>query len=187
MTISTWRTAACLAAVFCVATLGHAEDKDVTIKAIKLTVPEAWEQKPPSNNLRLGEFKITPVKDEGEAEIVVYSFGGGGGGIDDNVKRWVEQFSPEGRKVKVTQGKAPQGEYVVVDISGTYNQPVGPPIQRKTKAVPDSRMLALIIGIQGEGNYFLKFTGGKETVAAHEAAFRKSFGGVAEDEKPYEK
>jgi hypothetical protein len=187
MKISNWRIPACVALILCVASLADAEDKDVKIKALKLSVPEAWESQPPSNNLRLAEFKITPLKEEGESEIVISSFAGGGGGVDPNVARWISQFTAEGRQVKVTQGKSPQGEYVLADISGTFKKSIGPPVRMQTKEVPDSRMLGAIITIENEGIYFVKFTGGKETVASQAEAFRKSFGGSAETEKPYEK
>jgi gluconolactonase len=187
MKISNWRAAICVALSLCVTALVHAEDKEVKFKSLKLTVPESWESQPPSNNLRLGQFKIAPLKDEGESEIYIASFPGGGGGVDANVSRWISQFTSEGRKVKVTQGKAPQGDYVLADISGTYKQSIGPPVRMQTKEVPDSRMLGVILMIEDEGIYFVKFTGGKETVASQEKAFRKSFGGSAETEKPYEK
>lgn len=186
MKISNWRIPACVALCLCLTASVNAEDKEVKFKSLKLTVPEVWEKQPPSNNLRLGQFKITPVKDEGESEIYIASFPGGGGGVDANVSRWISQFNAEGRKVKVTQGKAPQGDYVLADISGTYKQSIGPPVRMQTKEVPDSRMLGAIIHVEDEV-YFVKFTGGKETVASQEKAFRKSFGGSAENEKPYEK
>ena len=163
------------------------EPKEVTIKALKLQVPTGWTQKEASNRLRLAEFTVPVEKGEEEAELVVYSFGGGGGGVDANISRWVKQFDADGRKAKVTAGKAPQGEYVLVDISGTYNMPIGPPIQQKTKAAPNSRMLAVILDLGDEGNYFLKLTGGKETVAKQVDNFRSSFGGSADSEKAYEK
>ena len=108
------------------------ETKEVEVKAVKLTVPESWKQEPASSRLRLAQFAIESAKGEEAAELVVYSFGGGGGGIAANVTRWVKQFEAEGREVKVTQGKSAAGEYVLVDISGTYNKPVGPPIRQQT-------------------------------------------------------
>ena len=181
-----WTLSVLLTAVV-TCSLAQAEDtKEVEVKAIKLQVPESWEQKPASNRLRLAEFAIKPVEGEHAAEIVVYSFGGGGGGVPANVSRWVKQFEAEGREVKVTQGKAPAGEYVLVDISGTYNQPVGPPIRQQTERKPDSRMLAAIIEIPGEGNYFLKLTGGKKTISKQAENFRGSFKADKDSEKPYE-
>ena len=164
-----------------------AEDaKEVKVKAITLSVPDSWEQQPASNRLRLAQFTIKPAEGESEAEIVVYSFGGGGGGVAANVSRWVKQFDAEGREATVTEGKSKAGEYVLVDIQGTYNKPVGPPIRQQTEKTPNSRMLAAIINVGEEGNYFLKLTGGKKTIEAQFENFRKSFGADKSSEKPYE-
>ena len=173
----------CLAAL---SMTGLVSGEDVKIKAITLDVPKSWEQQPASNRLRLAEFKIKPAEGETDAEIVVYSFGGGGGGVAANVSRWVKQFEAEGREVKVTEGKSKAGEYVLVDISGTYNKPVGPPIRQQTEKTPNSRMLAAIINVGEEGNYFLKLTGGKKTVEAQVEDFRKSLGSDKSSEKPFE-
>lgn len=181
-----WTMSLLLTAVIACSVAEAEDTKEVEVKAIKLEVPESWEQQPASNRLRLAEFAIKPAEGEDAAEIVVYSFGGGGGGVPANVSRWVKQFEAEGREVKVTQGKAPVGEYVLVDISGTYNKPIGPPIRQQTKRTPDSRMLAAIIQVPGEGNYFLKMTGGKKTIAKQAENFRKSFKADKEKEKPYE-
>ncbi|MCH5376325.1 MAG: hypothetical protein JJ992_20335 [Planctomycetes bacterium] len=181
-----WTLSCYITALVTCSLLSAEESKEVEVKAIKLQVPESWEQQPASNRLRLAQFAIKPVEGETEAEIVVYSFGGGGGGVTANVGRWVKQFEAEGREVKVVQGKAPAGEYVLVDIAGTYNKPVGPPIRQQTERTPDSRMLAAIIQIPNEGNYFLKLTGGKKTVEKQVENFRKSFKADKDSEKPYE-
>ena len=68
-------------------------------------------------------------------------------------RRWIGQFEPRGRSVKLSQGTSTQGEYYVVDITGTYNMPVGPPVLRKTEKRPGSRVLAAIVRTSG-GDYF---------------------------------
>lgn len=181
-----WIPGLLLTAVMACSVVNAEETKEVEVKAIKLQIPESWKQEPASSRLRLAQFAIQPAEDEEKAELVVYSFGGGGGGIAANVTRWVNQFEAEGREVKVTQGKSAVGEYVLVDISGTYNKPVGPPIRQQTERAPNSRMLAAIIAVPDEGNYFLKLTGGKETVGKQVENFRNSFKADKDSEKPYE-
>lgn len=176
---------ACFLAISMTAMVTAEEAKEVEVKAITLSVPESWEQEPASNRLRLAQFTIKPEAEESDAEIVVYSFGGGGGGVAANVSRWVKQFEAEGREVTVTEGKSKAGDYVLVDIQGTYNKPVGPPIRQQTEKAPNSRMLAAIINVGEEGNYFLKLTGGKKTVAKQVENFRKSYGADKSSEKPY--
>ena len=158
--------------------------REVKLKDLTLNVPETWKQGDPSNNLRLGEFDIPPVEDDGDdpVELTVFTFGGGGS-VQQNIERWINQFDAEGRKAKVTTGEAPQGRYVFVEISGTYQQPVGPPILRQTETLPEARMLAVILSIPEKGVYYLKMAGREKTVSANEQHLRRSFGGNAEQEK----
>jgi hypothetical protein len=159
---------------------------DVKIQDITLRVPQTWKQQPPANRLRLAQFDIPAAEgDKEDAELVISSFGGGGGGIDANVQRWVEQFQPEGRKAKIHTGTSPQGAYVIADLTGTYNKPDGPRVLRKTIPTPGSRMLAVILTVEDKANYFLKLTGPEKTVTAAADAMRASFGADAEKEKEY--
>lgn len=163
------------------------ETTEVKVKDITLTVPKTWKQEPPANKLRMAQFVIPSDKEGGEtAELVISHFGGGGGGIAPNVQRWVGQFTPTGRDVKVTKGKSDQGDYVIADISGTYLKPVGPPVLRQTQPTPDSRMLAVILIVPDKGHYFLKLAGPDATVAGVAKAVRKSFGGDVTTEEPFE-
>jgi gluconolactonase len=192
----TWSRVAALLAIAALASTAVADDKEkdadkkpvaVKIKDITLTVPADWKRERASNRLRLAQFVIPVAKDDKETgELVVYSFGGGGGGVDANIKRWISQFANEGRKAEVTKGTSAQGKYVVADISGTYNKPIGPPIRRQTKPTPGYRMLAVILTIEGKGNYFLKLTAPAKTAAAAEKALRASFGADKKKESEYE-
>jgi hypothetical protein len=169
-----------------------AETKNAKTTAVKLSdkvtlkVPSSWNQVKPSSSFRKAQFSIPAVKgDKMPAELAVFSFGGAAGGVDANVKRWINQFEPEGRKAKVVMGDAKAGKYVLADISGTYNMPVGPPIRRQTKAMPGSRVLAVILAA-GKEVYFLKMSGPDKTVAAQADALRTSFGAEKSKEKNYQ-
>ena len=156
---------------------------EVILKDLTLKVPSDWKQVKPKSSFRLAQFQIAPVEDDTEsAELAIFNFGAGGG-IDANVKRWINQYQSEGRKVKITSGTSSQGKYVFVELSGTYNKPDGPPIRRKTKPVPNSRTLAVILNIKKESVYFLKLTGSDKTVAAAATSLRVAFGGDSGKEK----
>jgi len=162
------------------------ETTEVEIRDITLKVPKSWKQEKPSSRLRLAQFQIPAVKDDKEpAELAVFSFGGGGGANDANIRRWIGQFESEERSYEIKRGKSPQGEYVLLDVTGTYQKPVGPPVLRKTEPMPNARMLAVILTVPDKGNYFLKLPGPKKTVDKAAAAFRASFGANASEEKPY--
>ena len=165
----------------------EAKTKKVKLQDIQLEVPATWKQQQPTSRLRAGQFQLPAVgKDKDSAELVVYFFGGAGGGVDANLKRWIGQFIPQGRKVVMAMGKSPQGPYYVAEVTGTYNKPIGPPIRQQTKPTPGSRMVAVILMIQGKGNYFLKLTGPDKTVADGTIGLRKAFGADPAKEKPYQ-
>ena len=160
---------------------------DVKIGELELKLPKSWKQSDATLPMRLATFEVPAGEgDKDNGEFVISSFPGGGGGVDANISRWVGQFSAEGRKAVVRQGKAGESEYFVADISGTYMKPDGPPILRKTKETPGQRMVGVILNTKDSGVYFLKLTGPDATVAAQLDAVRASFGGKHGDEKEYE-
>jgi gluconolactonase len=156
---------------------------EVKLRDLTLTVPAAWKKEEPKSRLRLGQFSITAAEGDKEgAELAVFNFGAGGG-IEANIRRWIGQFQVKGRTVRVTRGKAAQGNYALVDLSGTYKKPIGPPVQGKTADAPGTRAVSVILAIETKGLYFLKLVGPQKTVSGQVANFRKSFGGDAEKEK----
>ncbi|MBA4032377.1 MAG: hypothetical protein C0478_16015 [Planctomyces sp.] len=160
----------------------EAKTTKLTIQGIELNVPTSWASQPPANNMRLAQFVVPGATPEASAELVISSFGGT---VDANLNRWVAQFAAEGREVKVTQGKSPQGEYYVSDVFGTFNQPIGPPIAGRTKAVPGTRAISVMLIVPEKGTFFLKLTGPDATVKAAAEDLRKSFGGNAANEVVY--
>jgi gluconolactonase len=160
------------------------ETQTVEAKDIKLTVPKTWKSEKPSNNFRVAQFKIDAAEGDKEAaELAVMQFGGGGGGVDDNIKRWINQFDPKDRKVKISKGKCPHGEYIVVDLAGTYLKPDGPPFAQKTKPTPGSRVINIMLMVEDKGSYFFKLSGPDKTVAGAAADLRTAFGANISEEK----
>ena len=92
-----------LTLLFVAPTLSAADKtKKVMAKDITLNVPTTWKQSPASNNLRTAQFAIPKVEgDRDDAELVVYFFGGAGGGVNANLERWSGQFQPGGKKQKI--------------------------------------------------------------------------------------
>lgn len=160
------------------------ETTEVKVQALTLNVPNSWESEQPKSRMRLAQFKIPAVEgDKEDAELLLFSFPGGGGGKLANVKRWIGQFDAEGREAKTVEGKSEQGEYLFVNISGTYNKSVGPPILQKTEPMKDARMLGVILNIEGKGVYYLKLSGPDKTVKKALQGFKKSFGADEKTEK----
>lgn len=173
----------------CGTAVGSADDTAKTredkLKGLTLTVPESWKQLPQKSSMRLATYEIPGQKEDDEpAELAIYNFPGGGGPVESNIRRWIGQFESKGRKHKVTIGSANEKPYYVVEVTGTYNQPVGPPIRRQTKAVEGARMLAVILQLD-QGVYYLKLTGKDETVKAQNDLLRAAFGGDVKTEKEH--
>ncbi len=157
---------------------------EVKIKDLTMNVPKAWKKQDPSSRLRLAQFVLPAVEGDKEpGELVVFSFGVSQ--VEANIKRWISQFRAEERTVKITRGDAEQGQYIFVELTGTYMKPIGPPIARKTVDAPGYRVLAVILVVHNKGVYYLKAVGPDKTVAANKKALRQSFGGKAATEKEF--
>lgn len=160
--------------------------RDVKVEDITLKIPESWTQAKPSNSLRKAQFELPTKEGDPQSEMYVSHFASDGGGVKANVFRWMKQFDREGREMKVVQGKSEQGEYTIVDVTGTFNMPVGPVIQRKTRPVADARLVGVILHVEGKGNYFLKMTGTQRSLKKQADLFRTAFGADADTEKPFD-
>jgi hypothetical protein len=81
----------------------------------------------------------------------------------------------------VSKGKSASGRtYTFVDVVGTYQRPIGPPVRRESKPTPGWRVINVWID-EGAGAFVLKLAGPKKSVDAHAAALRKCFGAAAAD------
>ena len=175
-----WIVILALAFLSAVVVDDHARGADAPTKKVKvgdltLVVPGTWKQQPPSNRLRLAQFEIPASGNDKEpAELSVFNFGAGGG-VEQQVERWKGQFLPAKRVFSMEQGKIELGEYVLVNLAGTYKKPTGPPVLRQTKSMPGAEMLVVMIRTE-KGTYFLKLIGLKATVSAASADFRKAIG-----------
>ncbi len=166
-----------------------AASKEIEAGDLKLSVPATWKQQQPSNNLRLAQFAIPAVEGDKDGAELVISPPIGGTRVD-NITRWVNQFEAEGRQLVMSQGQCPQGEYVLVQLSGTYKRSIGPPIRGKTEPAPDYKMHGVMLSVMKDGksvgNYFLKLTGPAKTVAANEEALRASIAADKSKEEKYD-
>ncbi len=165
-----------------------AENSDSTIQEqvgdFVLRIPGTWKKEQPSSRMRALQFGIAASDgDSGPAELAVFNFKGGGT-VDQNIKRWIDQFDAQGRNQRLFEGKTANGNYWLADISGTYNKSVGPPILRKTQSEPGSRVIAMIVTGK-QGVLYLKLAGPQKTVAAQAEKMRAIVGADLKAEKPY--
>jgi gluconolactonase len=161
-----------------------AKTKKVEARDITLNIPEGWKQKPQASQMRVAEFEVPPAGDDKEpGEFAVFFFGKeGAGGVQANIQRWIGQLDAEGRKVRIVTGESTLGKYTLVDLTGTYNKSIGPPIAGNKKRLPGWRVINVFIETES-GPYFLKLDGPQKTIAGVENDLRASFGGKKESEK----
>ena len=151
----------------------------VDLGGLRSSTPKNWKRQNPSNKLRKYQFSVPKVDgDKEDAELVVFFFGKGGGGeIEDNIKRWKTQFiAPEGKTIdevskveKYKLGKA--ADVVCLDISGTFkykNPPFSPTAKEERKE--NFRRFNVIMDTD-EGAFFITFTGPAKTMAKNKDAF----------------
>jgi hypothetical protein len=165
-----------------------AKTQTVISGGLKLTVPAGWKSKDTKSNFRLMDFTLPKAEgDKDSTECVAWYYGtNGSGGVNENFQRFIDEFQPKDRKVKVTKGKAPEGDYVVVDIEGVWNRPVDTP-QGGLKIVPtpSARVVGLSLYVPHVGPYYLKMGGPEKTVAANADALRAAIGADSKTEKDY--
>jgi hypothetical protein len=145
-----------------------------SIAELGLAVPTEWKKGHPRSSMRLAEFTIPGPG--GDAELVVFRFAGGAGGVQANVDRWKTQFQPpEGKTIDdlttVTERQQGDLKITLVDVKGRYVAAVMPGTEA-THDEAEYRMLAAIV--EGSGDpFFFKTVGPEKTLAvwndAHEA------------------
>jgi hypothetical protein len=164
-----------------------AKTAEVKVRDITLKVPETWKQKEVSG-FRAAQFDLPAAEGDKEGgELIVFHFGpNGGGGVQANIDRWTKQFDADARKLKISDGESSQGKYTLVDLSGTWNKSIGPPIAMKTVKMPGARFLGVILHAEKGGDFFIRLTGPEKTVTANAKTFRQAFGADEEKEKARE-
>jgi len=145
------------------------------------TAPPEWKAQG-ERPMRAATYSIPAAKGDSEpAELAVFYFGeSGGGGVDANIKRWIDQFQKaDGTSVakdaKVKKETIAGLPATTVDVRGTYIG--GSMMGGSSSPKPGFRFLGAIVEGPG-GNVFFKLTGPEKTVASAEKSFRKLLDGV---------
>ena len=147
-----------------------------TQKGLTFTAPQSWIVETPASPMRKAQYRLPRVEgDPEDAEMAVFYFGGGGGGVEANIDRWTGQFekSAGGTAASAVQTshKVVHGvPLTIVDISGSYTaQSMGSVTPSRKKE--NFRMLAAVAEA-GNGPWFFKLTGPSKTVAKWEKSFQ---------------
>jgi hypothetical protein len=141
--------------------------------AIAFALPAAWKAERPSSSMRFAQATIPGPG--GPGQFAAFFFGVGGGGlVDDNIKRWVGQLEtsqPPSRTSFVANGL----QVTWVDVAGTMkpsSMGLGP-----ATAQPGWRLLGAVVEGPG-GPWFFKAVGPHATLAPAREPFLEMLHGL---------
>ena len=142
---------------------------------LKYDVPPGWVSSQPSSSMRVAEFTVPRAAgDTADAALVIYYFQGGGGSVQANLDRWVQQMEePGGRPAKnaakTTEMQSHGLTITLLDVTGTYTAEMSPGSSERHDNA-NYRMRAAVVETSA-GPYFIKLTGPQKTVAKWDASF----------------
>lgn len=130
-------------------------------------VPQGWSSEPPSSSMRIAQATIPGSA--GPGALTVFFFGpGGGGGVEDNIQRWIGQVETSEEPKQGTFETGNGYRVTWVEVAGTLQPSMmgtGP-----TEPQPNSRLLGAVVEGSG-GPWFFKATGPDATLASQREAF----------------
>lgn len=144
--------------------------REVEVKGVSFTVPEAWKDTPVASPMRAHQIAL-PADESGRAdgEVVFFHFGPppGGGTADENIKRWIGQVEPSAPPVVHRQERdgLAVSEVIVEGTLKPSGMGTGP-----TEPRPDSALYGLIVEGGPEGSLFIKATGSRAAIEAAKPA-----------------
>lgn len=137
--------------------------------------PGDWIEEPAPSPMRAAQFRLPRVPgDPEDGELVVFYFGGSGGGVEANLQRWIGQMEqPDGRSsfavASTTAFEANGLDVTLLDVPGTYVAAVRPGAAERLDK-PGFRLLAAVVETP-VGPWFFKLTGPARTIDRWDAAF----------------
>ena len=139
---------------------------------IQWIAPTHWKAQP-ERQMRAATYTVPAAPGDAEAaECAVFYFGPGqGGGVDENIKRWIGQFQGGPAASQPSQTTVAGMKVTTIEHSGTYMAGGGPMMKAGTPK-PGYRLIGAIVEAP-EGAVFFKLTGPAKTVQAAKPAFDK--------------
>ena len=143
---------------------------------LEWTVPARWTVQG-ERPMRLATYSVPRVKGDAEdGECAVFYFGPNqGGGVEDNIDRWIGQFENPSTPLRST--RTVRGLSIArVRMHGAYLAPGGPHMESQGKKPDFMLMGAIVTGPQGA--VFFKLIGPAKTVGAAAAEFDRMIAGL---------
>ena len=155
-----------------------AQAGDVEVAGMKSTAPKSWKEEPPANSMRLTQFKIPKVEGDAEdAELAIFYFKGGSGGVEANLERQVKKFKPaEGEeKVSAKTEKIKVGtiDATFQDVQGTFLSKF-PPFAPNAKITEKAKYRQLyVIFTTDKGDFYMTLLGPAKTIEKNSKDFKE--------------
>lgn len=136
--------------------------------------PEGWEEREPSNQMRLIEYQ---VGDDGDLLVIVSEWLGGIGGVDPNVVRWANEVGvakPVNELDESQRWEAQYGDYsaTVVHLTGSGGTEHGVGSEGAEAEDDAKAVLAAYIELPGYSSVWtIKLSGTPEEVAGQKENF----------------
>ena len=152
-----------------------AEPQALNLGGVVATVPGEWETQPPTSEFRLAQYGVPKASgDPAAPAFIVFHFGKGGGGtVEDNVRRWIGMMEqPVGTDARTVTKRGlkerPGLRITTLELPGTYqDKPF--PFSNQVTPRPNYRMFAAIVettGEGGEGPFFIRMVGPNKSIEA---------------------
>ena len=140
-----------------------------TSGTLKFSAPAGWVEEKPGSSMRVAQYKLPKVGDDGEdASAILYFFGQGqGGGAAANIERWVNQMQQADGSASKDKAKEEtltiNGlKITTVGVTGTYTAEMAPG-SGTFHNNPNYRLRAAVIETP-KGSYYLKVVGPDKTM-----------------------
>ena len=148
--------------------------QSVDAGGLTFDAPAAWKSSAASG-MRRAVLTVPAEKEGGvSAELIVFGFNGGGGGVDANIERWRKTFKgPDGEtpKADVMVVKGKNVDVTRVELAGFYH-PTAFPGRPTPPDIPDAKLLGAIVMTDQTG-YFIRLVGPEKLIKAATADFDK--------------
>ena len=141
---------------------------------IRWQAPADWQPQAPANQMRYAEYVVESDR-QGDAELTVFYFGSGGGGVEDNLQRWAGQFDGDQPAVR-DRRQVGQLTVHLIDVAGTYqtDMPMGGGEPRH-----EQRLLGAIAEAS-TGLYFFRLLGDQQVVDEQADSFHRFVDSLSE-------
>jgi hypothetical protein len=179
--IQSFRLAVVAAMLFAVG--ADAPPQTIDAGGMTFQAPASWKSSKPSSTMRRAQLKVDAVEGDPEvAELIVFAFPGGAGGVEANISRWQGQFKDKDGKPPKIETKTVKGKNVEVTRVETGGHFVAPEFPGSPKLMnkKDFRLLGAIVQTPKTG-YFFKMIGPEKTMAAAEAGFDSLIASITVD------